>query len=717
MPGIPLPQVVQDRREHTLAQRCGPVRKSTRSRWRALVLTLVYVVFAAHYVHWRLAGQTLTPVEPSEAMQTLETGLLNAGFVLFALAIFSTLVLGRWFCGWGCHLVALQDLCTWLLKKAGLRPKPFRSRLLVWVPLVAAVYMFVWPTVARAWAGRPAPSLVAHFTTTEFWATFPGPGMTILTFVVCGGLIIYLLGNKGFCTYACPYGGFFGLADRVAPGRIRVTSACDNCGHCTAACTSNVRVHEEVRRHGMVVNPGCMKCTDCVSVCPKHALHFGFGRPAMIAAQARPSSGGAAASGKSDTVAPARRHDYGWPEELALAAGFGLALYAFRGLYDSVPFLLALGMASITAFVLVQAVRLVYVPSVSFHGLRLRLHGRITRGGRLFAAAGLGLALFVAHSAVVQYRVGEGERSLAAVRQAENTTVAASAVERSRAHFTWAARYGLFTTARTEARLGGLALFSGDLPNARRHLERALARAPHYGEARYRYAELVAREGDLPGAALELERALRDDPGLDDARQDLIAAARRLGRLGAVVSFLEELAQRRPHDPALALDIALVLGETGALDRAIISAQRVIDLYPANAEAWFRLGLLLAEAGKKPAALEACTRAVALEPAVHRRLALAQLALSEGLVDRAMHELEAARQAAPLDPSVLAAWADGLRRAGRVDAALNTAQLTPRRDLRTRYALAFLYRAAGDSAAANSVYASVHAEAPHLPPP
>ena len=28
---------------------------------------------------------------------------------------------------------------------------------------------------------------------------------------------------------------------------------------------------------GMVVDPGCMKCMDCVSVCPNDALYFGFG--------------------------------------------------------------------------------------------------------------------------------------------------------------------------------------------------------------------------------------------------------------------------------------------------------------------------------------------------------------------------------------------------------------------------------------------------------
>ena len=78
---------------------CGPVRTSKRGRWRALSLSAVYVVAALHAIHWKLAGRTLTPVEPSEAMQTLGEGLVNAGFVLFAILIVGTLIFGRFFCG------------------------------------------------------------------------------------------------------------------------------------------------------------------------------------------------------------------------------------------------------------------------------------------------------------------------------------------------------------------------------------------------------------------------------------------------------------------------------------------------------------------------------------------------------------------------------------------------------------------------------------------
>src|SRR6185295_7343314 len=216
------------------------IRKSKTSRWRAAALITLNLLMIAHLIQWWIAGTTISPIEPSETMYTLQRGAVNAGLIFFSLAILATLVFGRFVCGWGCHIVALQDFCAWLLKKIGLTPKPFRSRLLVYVPLFAALYMFVLPTVLRAFT-KPVeepliPAFTNHLVTNNFWETFPTVAVAIPFLFICGFMTVYFLGSKGFCTYACPYGGFFSLADKVAPGKIRVTDACNQCGHCTATC-------------------------------------------------------------------------------------------------------------------------------------------------------------------------------------------------------------------------------------------------------------------------------------------------------------------------------------------------------------------------------------------------------------------------------------------------------------------------------------------------
>ena len=74
-------------------------------------------------------------------------------------AVLATMFFGRFFCSWGCHILALQDLCSWLLGKIGVKPKPVRARFLLWVPLLAVIHMFVWPQISRLREGQPLPSL------------------------------------------------------------------------------------------------------------------------------------------------------------------------------------------------------------------------------------------------------------------------------------------------------------------------------------------------------------------------------------------------------------------------------------------------------------------------------------------------------------------------------------------------------------------------------
>ncbi len=284
------------------------------SRRRAWVLLAVHLAILAHVAQWKWGGSTLSPVEPSEATDLAEHGRLNAGAIFFLVTIASTLLFGRWFCGWACHLVALQDGCRWLLMRVGLRPRAIQLGVLGLVPLVACIYMFLGPWLYRLWQGIAVEPRVALFTE-EFWATFPGVTMSVVTFLVCGFVAVYFLGSKGFCTYACPYGAIFGIADQLAPQRIRVTDACQGCGKCTVACSSNVRVHQEVRDFRAVVDPGCMKCLDCVAACPTDALYVGFGAPALWTSPRKSAAAG------PRTSAAAR-----WPR-VALDTAFVAALF------------------------------------------------------------------------------------------------------------------------------------------------------------------------------------------------------------------------------------------------------------------------------------------------------------------------------------------------------------------------------------------------------
>ncbi len=432
------------------------VRASKSGKWRAVALFGVHVAIAIHLLQWYMSGmadgrrETLSPVEPSEAMWTLEQGLVNAGFIMFCAAILLTLVFGRWFCGWACHVVALQDLCGWMMKKIGIHPKPWRSRLLLWVPLGLAVYMFVWPTFRRvvlapwigeamtltdasgasithyvfppslSWLGQPyawpREGLRSHLIVEDFWAAFPAWYIAIPYLLVIGFAMIYFLGAKGFCTYGCPYGGIFGPVDRLAPIRIRVTDACNQCGHCTAVCTSNVRVAEEVHHYGAVVDPGCMKCLDCVSVCPTNALYVGFGAPAFFTkARTTPAA--------QQTMKARRqtRYDLSLGEEFACAAVLLMVFHGLRGttFFDwSIPMLMAAGVGALGAFTFHKLWRMIRDLHVRGPYVQLKRGGRITPPGVVFALLGTAFLAAGAMGFVSQIAQSVGEVKFAQLESA-----------------------------------------------------------------------------------------------------------------------------------------------------------------------------------------------------------------------------------------------------------------------------------------------------------
>src|SRR5262249_8151349 len=147
------------------------------------------------------------------------------------------------------------------------------------------------------------------------------------------------------------------------------------------------------RDFGMVVDPGCMKCLDCVSVCPNDALSFSFAKPSVLV---KPRTAEAIAG-------HIRRPDY----DLALGKDlllFAFAVYLFRafrgmpfissgGELGEVPLLMAAGMAAIGAFLAWKLLNLLTTPNVRVQSLQLREKGRFRPAGVVFA---IGAAAYLA---------------------------------------------------------------------------------------------------------------------------------------------------------------------------------------------------------------------------------------------------------------------------------------------------------------------------------
>ena len=602
--------------ENFPARKSG-IRKSKTSRWRAAALIFVNLFMVAHVIQWRITGRTVSPIEPSEAMHTLQRGAINAGFIFFALAILATMIFGRFVCGWGCHILALQDFCGWMLKKVGLTPKPFRSRLLIYVPLIAALYMFVWPTAYRLFSsttpGSLIPAFTNHLVTDNFWETFPSVGVAIPFLLICGFVTVYFLGQKGFCTYACPYGGFFGLADKLSLGKIRVTDACNQCGHCTATCTSNVLVHAEVKAYKMVVDPGCMKCMDCISVCPNDALYFGLGKPTI-------------AVSKSSAIQ--RNYSLTWPEEVLGAALFLGSFLAVRSVYGLVPFLMALGCASVTTFLVLITWRLLKAKEVSFHRFNLKVSGKIQKGGWGFLAVSILWVGLNAHSGWVRYHEYAGDQAFQKIQIPDELALAQAnpdpwltpidheTILKGKKHFQTTANFGLFMNGQALSKLAWFEYLSGNAEQSVGLL--GLAEDHQEGQARalslYYRGTILNRLGRYEQALTNLDEALKQREDLILARQEKGESLWQLGRKEEAILVWTGAVLDNPRLALAGNQLAGAERSLGRVDEAIAHEKQADQFTPNEPAYHWMIGLRLKNVGMNELAEKHFQRAIQLDP-------------------------------------------------------------------------------------------------------
>jgi polyferredoxin/predicted negative regulator of RcsB-dependent stress response len=597
------------------------IRNSRVSRWRATALIILQLLMVAHILHWRFAGQTISPIEPSESMFTLQNGAVNAGFIFFTLAILATLIFGRFVCGWGCHILALQDFCAWLLKKFGLTPKPFRSRLLVFVPLIVALYMFVYPTASRLFAAQKNEPLIPQFTnhlvTSDFWATFPSVVVAIPFLFICGFMTVYFLGQKGFCTYACPYGGFFNLADKLSPGKIRVTDACNQCGHCTATCTSNVLVHAEVKQYGMVVDSGCMKCMDCVSVCPNDALYFGFGKPSIAVSKSIK-----------------KNYSLTWIEEGIGAIVFLISFLAVWDVYQLVPMLMALGIATITTFLALRTIKLFRASDLSFYRFNLKLSGKINKAGWGFLSFAFIWIALNAHSGWVHYNESAGSKAFQNIQIPDELALAQTNpnqwlspndiknIAEGRNRLNSAASFGLFVNSEALPKLAWFEYLSGNTEQSLNLLSRASENQKGQPKALSLYyrGAILNRLGRYEQALTNLNQSLAEQPDLILAREEKGESLWQLNRKQEAVSVWSDAVKRNPNLPLSNNFLAGAIALAGQPDTSAVYEKQADKFTPTDAFFHWMLGLRLKNVGMNTLADKHFQLAIRINPEFKKRL-------------------------------------------------------------------------------------------------
>jgi len=247
-------------------------------KYRIISFIVVHILILVH-VLW-LKNSHLGSFDFQEFFDRfIGQGILNAGSIMVIFAFFSTLIFGRFFCGWLCHFGAVQELAWWLFDKLGIKPKTINSRLLTFLPLFILFNFYIIPNLSKAIGSGSNWQLSTNLAYPEVWRFLPGFIIGSLTFIVDGFLIVYFLGRKGFCRFVCPWGAFLKFPTSLSTFKVRKVNACTDCNSCTLSCPIGIDVNHEINKFNKVVNSNCTSCLICIDDCPEKALGYKFKNP------------------------------------------------------------------------------------------------------------------------------------------------------------------------------------------------------------------------------------------------------------------------------------------------------------------------------------------------------------------------------------------------------------------------------------------------------
>lgn len=181
-------------------------------------------------------------------------------YILFGFILLSTLLVGRFYCGWLCPFGALQELLG--KPKARMRIFPGKERYLRYVK-----YFFLWGFLFTALMWRN-PSL-ANYEPFPTLFTLQGSSLRWVYVGLVLGLGVFF--SRLWCRYLCPSGAALASISCLARRKLQVTQGCQGCRGCVGVCpVGAIEITSEGRAR--INFPECIRCNRCLEVCPQGAI-------------------------------------------------------------------------------------------------------------------------------------------------------------------------------------------------------------------------------------------------------------------------------------------------------------------------------------------------------------------------------------------------------------------------------------------------------------
>jgi polyferredoxin len=231
----------------------------------------------------------------------------------------STVLLGRFFCGWVCPLGTLLDYFHFLVRPIARRAKVQGVEITansgrIKIAGKAAKYSLLIGVLAAALLAFPLVGLVDPFSllmramtlwgdpmlyrganASLGWLGNHGGSETVDAFIrqhllpframafylawlsaaiLAAIFALELFARRFWCRYLCPLGGMLGLVGRQSMLKRLPGGVCKSCSHCAAICRMDA-----LDAAGGFSPENCTLCMDCVDFCPKGIARFGLKQP------------------------------------------------------------------------------------------------------------------------------------------------------------------------------------------------------------------------------------------------------------------------------------------------------------------------------------------------------------------------------------------------------------------------------------------------------
>jgi ferredoxin-type protein NapH len=286
------------------------MKTQTLRTWSRIFLMLLTTI---HLVTWYVLGIHAVGSIGIEAMFSgLSRGVINAGFIFWALVLLSVLLFGRAFCAWFCWFGGYLDLVEWSIgKKLRIRLPRTMLLYLVVIPFVA-LFAKAYGSLLINWLkGFPA-GFTFNLADMEPWGGQQTGLSILITFVLYGPVLLFVFGRHAWCRYLCPIGGLLKIFTKLGIGKVRlVNEACNGCGKCNRVCDMQVDVLGSLKERGRVDSIDCIRCLKCTDECPMGAIAFRMRRQKDIQLSAEAAS-------RADKLSMGRRRQSGFDIAITL---------------------------------------------------------------------------------------------------------------------------------------------------------------------------------------------------------------------------------------------------------------------------------------------------------------------------------------------------------------------------------------------------------------